>query len=106
VQTSIQKGYEGGISIGQKQLWVFSGAGPNPASNAGDTLLFPAGIYIDWVAPAIDNTGTYLAIPYPSTGGPRPTWKFLYFNLTSWAVLNSGNLSASTFVFEALGGEF
>jgi hypothetical protein len=105
VQVSIVKGYEGGLSVGQRQKWTFYGAGPTSAA-AADTILLPPGIYIDAVDVCMDTTGTYIAVPYPSTvGSTRATWSFLYYTANGMT-LYTGNLSTKNFQFSAWGGEF
>jgi hypothetical protein len=109
VQTSISKGYEGGLSVGQRQFWVRNGSGPTSAptgaSNA-DTILVPPGQYLDEVSPCLDTTGTILAIPFPSAvGTTRATWKFLYYTAVGMT-LATGNLSTYNFQFGTWGGEF
>jgi hypothetical protein len=105
VQAKIVKGYEGGLSVGQRQKFTFYGAGPISAA-AADTISVPPGVYLDSVGVCMDTTGTYIAVPYPSTvGSTRATWKFLYYTANGMT-LYTGNLSAVNFQFDAWGGEF
>ena len=109
MQANIVKGYEGGLSVGQRQKWTFYGAGPTSApTNAAsaDAISVPPGIYLDSVEVCMDTTGTIIAVPFPSTvGSTRATWKFLYYTAITMA-LATGNLSAYNFQFSAWGGEF
>jgi hypothetical protein len=109
VQLATSKGYDGGMTVGQRQFWVYWGLGPasyNPVT--GDQLTVPAGVYIDSVDTCMDTTGTYIAVPYPSAvKTTRATWKFQYFTASGMvAVPNGTNLSAYSFQFGVWGGEF
>lgn len=110
MQVKIVPGYEGGISTGQRQRWVFYGTGPAIYSTSTfDPILLPNGIYIDSIKPCMDTTHTYIAFPFPSAvGTTRATWTFRWFTAASMAeVTNSSTALAAIVVqFEVCGGEF
>jgi hypothetical protein len=109
VQASIVKGYEGGLAVGQRQKWTYYGSGPASYAQAtGDPISVPPGVYLDSVEACMDTTGTYIAVPFPTTvGSTRATWSFLYFTASGMVkVGNAVNLSTFNFQFSAWGGEF
>lgn len=108
MQVSIVKGYEGGLSVGQRQKWTYYGSGPASYLAAGDTILTPPGVYLDDLKPCMDTTGVYLAVPFPSVvGSTRATWAFKYYTANGMTIVAPGtNLSTFNFQFGAWGGEF
>lgn len=109
MQLKIVPGYEGGLSVGQRQKWTFYGTGPASYSQAtGDVLLVPSGIYLDSVEFCMDSSGIYILAPAPSVvGTTRPTWTFDWYTAAGMTeVANGVNLSALSVQFSAWGGEF
>lgn len=103
------KGYEGGLSVGQRQFWTYTGKGPTSYSQAtGDVLTLPTGVYLDSVEPCMDTTHTYLLIPYPSAvGSTRAAWSFKWYTAAGMTeVTGATNLSTFNVQFGAWGGEF
>ena len=108
MQVSVVKGYEGGLSVGQRQKWTYYGAGPTSYLAAGDVILTPPGVYLDAIDACMDTTGTYIAVPFPTTvGSTRATWAFKYYTANGMTVVTAAtNLSTYNFQFSAWGGEF
>jgi len=108
MQPKIVPGYEGGVSIGQRQLFCFYATGKSSyASSAGDAVSFPAGIYIDAIFPTMTVSKTYEVRFYPSvTGTSRASWVSKWYVISTGAEANSVDLSGEYIQFGALGGEF
>lgn len=110
MQAKIVPGYEGGIAIGQRQLWEMYGTGPAVYKQATtDVISVPSGMYIDDVGVCFDTTHTYVAIPWPNaTGTTRATWAFRWFTAAGMTEVadNSTALAAIKVQFKVLGGEF
>lgn len=113
MQLSIVKGYEGAISIGQKQRFGFYGSGPASyvqvtATGGGDPLLTPFGLYLDQVDACMDTTGVYVLLPVPTVvGSTRAAWRWAWFTASGMTqVAASTNLSTYNVQFGAGGGEF
>lgn len=108
MQLSLLSTYEGGISVGQRQMFVYTASGPASYSQTnGDALSVPTGVYLDAIPPAVDTTGVYMVIFVPSVTGTRVTWTARYYTLSGMTqVANATNLAAINFQFGAQGGEF
>jgi len=114
VQAAYTKGYEGGITVGQRVLFNFSGSGPTSYSNVesnagtGDVIVFPFGIYADNVVPCMSKSGNFVLFAFPSAiGTTRATWSFKWRNVSNFGeVANGTNLSAEQVDFTVLGGNF
>lgn len=110
MQASIVKGYEGGLTVGQRKKWTFYGTGPASYSTSTfDPISFPVGMYIDSVEPCMDTTHTYIAFPFPSVvGSTRATWTFRWFTAAGMTEVtnNSTSLAAIVVQFTAWGGDF
>src|SRR5207237_10888619 len=85
VQLTVVKGYEGGITVGQREMFVFSRTGPKSYSNigsqggTGDVLSPPFGLYLDAVMSCMTVSKTYLLIPFTSAvGTTSPSWALLW----------------------------
>ena len=114
MQLTVVKGYEGGITVGQREMFVFSGTGPKSYSNigsqagTGDVLSPPFGLYLDAVMSCMTVSKTYLLIPFPSAvGTTRAAWAFRRFTAAAMTeVANTTDLSGESVQFGALGGNF
>jgi len=114
VQLNVIRGYDGGLAIGQREAFVFTGTGPKSYSNigsssgTGDVMAPPFGFYIDATQACMTKSGTYYLIPFPSAvGTTRATWAFRWFVTSTMAeVANTTDLSAESVQFLALGGNF
>lgn len=109
MNVSRSKGYSGGISVGDRQFWTYWGTGPASYNQTtGDVISVGQGVYIDTVDVCMDTTGTYIAVPFPSTvGTSRATWAFKYFTASGMVAVAPGtNLSTFSFQFGTWGGEF
>lgn len=109
MQVSVVKGYEGGLSVGQRQFRAYYGKGPKSYVQAtGDVISVPYGIYLDLVSACLDTTGVYMAVPFPSTvGSTRATWAFKYFTASGMVPVGNGvDLSGVSFQFGSWQGEF
>jgi hypothetical protein len=114
VQPTIIRGYDGGITVGQREAFVLTGSGPTSYSNigsssgTGDLITPPFGIYLDVVTPILTKSGTFYLIPFPSAvNTTRATWAFRWFTTATMAEVGNGtNLSAESVQFLALGGNF
>jgi hypothetical protein len=109
VQLQTVKGYEGGLTIGQRKAYVFYANGPAAYANpAGDPLLPPSGLYLDIVNDTMSVSKNYFVDFFPSAvGSTRATWTAKYFvAATGLEVANGVNLSAEQFQFLAFGGDF
>ena len=108
MQLSLLSTYEGGISVGQRQMFVYTAAGPAAYSQTtGDALSVPTGVYLDANPPCVDTTGTYMVVFVPSVVGTRVTWTARWYTLSGMTqVANATNLSAVNVQFGAQGGEF
>jgi hypothetical protein len=108
MQGTIQKGYEGGIEVGQRVIYVLTGTGPTSYSQTtGDVITPPSGFYIDYAAASSTVSKTYSLRAIPSAGGSRATWQFKWYVISTGAeVANAVNLSAETVQFVLLGGAF
>jgi hypothetical protein len=103
------KGYDGGLSVGQRQFSAFHGSGPTSYSQAtGDVIQTVPGIYLDNMSPCMDSTGTYYLIPFPSAvDTTRATWTFKWYVAATMAQVGNGvNLSTFNVQFGAWYGEF
>ena len=109
MQPQVVKGYEGGLSVGQRQKWTYYGSGPASYSQTtGDVISVPPGVYLDSIEPCMDTTHTYLLVPYPSTvGSTRAVWSFKWYTAAGMTEVAPGtNLSTFSAQFSAWGGEF
>ena len=109
MQVKTAKGYDGGLSVGQRQKFTYKGTGPKSYSQTtGDIITLPFGVYLDDVYPCMDTTGTYLLVPYPSAvDTTRATWTFKWFTAAGMTqVANATDLSSFSVQFGAFGGEF
>jgi hypothetical protein len=109
VQLNLLSAYAGGISVGQRQLFVYSAVGPASYSQTTqDPVALPTGVYLDAMNECLDTTGTYEVIFYPSaTNTTRATWTAVWFVVATAAqVANGVNLSGVKIQFSANGGEF
>jgi hypothetical protein len=109
VQLLTAKGYEGGLTIGQRKAFVFYANGPTSYANpAGDVVSAPSGLYLDAVNDTMSVSKLYFVEFYPSSvGSTRATWTAKYFvAATALEVANGVNLSAEQFQFLAFGGDF
>lgn len=103
------KGYEGGLTVGQRQLEVFNAIGPTSYSQStGDALSLPTGLYLDYVAPTMTVSKTYEVRFFPSAvNTSRATWTAKWYVISTGAeVTNATNLSAESIQTMALSGEF
>lgn len=113
MQAKIVPGYEGGLSIGQRQRWGFYGSGPSSyvqvtSTGGGDTILFPDFVYIDQVDVCMDTTGTYLLVPVPTVvGSTRVGWRWRWFTAAGMSEVTANTpLSSYNVQFGAGGGNF
>lgn len=109
MQLQTVKGYEGGLTIGQRKIYAFFGTGPAAYANpAGDALSGPFSEYLDYVAPAMSVSKTYEVNMVPNTvGTTRAAWVAKWYVVSTGAeVANGVNLSAESVQFMALAGEF
>jgi hypothetical protein len=114
VQPTIIRGYDGGIAVGQREAFVFSGSGPASYSNigsssgTGDVITLPFGVYLDAVMVCMTVSKLYILFPFASAvGTTRATWTFRWFVAATMAeVANTTNLSGESVQFGALGGNF
>jgi hypothetical protein len=109
VQLKPSVGYEGGIVIGQRKLFVFPSVGPTSYSQTtGDVVVAPVGVYIDYIAPTMSVSKTYEVRFFPSAvNTTRATWTAKWYVISSGAeVGNAVNLSGESIQTLAVGGEF
>ena len=103
------RGYDGGLSVGQRQKFTYRGTGPKSYNQTtGDVISLPYGVYLDDVYPCMDTTHTYFLIPYPSAvNTTRATWSFKWFTAAGMTeVANATDLSSFSVQFGAFAGEF
>lgn len=109
MQLNLLSAYAGGISVGQRQLFVYFAIGPASYSQTTrDPVSLPNGVYLDAMNECMDTTGTYEIIFYPSaTNTTRASWIASWWVAATGAeVANGVNLSGFKIQFGANGGEF
>lgn len=114
MQLNVIRGYEGGLAVGQREAFVFTGTGPKSYSNigtnagTGDPLVAPFGLYLDATQACMTKSGTYYLIPFPNAvATTRAAWTFRWFTTSTMAeVANTTDLSAESVQFFAFGGNF
>jgi hypothetical protein len=111
VNVSVVKGYDGGITIGQRKIFLFSGTGPTSytqGASGGDVLSLPYGLKIDFVEVCMSVSRTYVLVPFPTVvGTTRAVWAFSWRAASNFAeVAGATNLSAESVQFIAYGGDF
>ena len=109
MQLSLLSSYAGGISVGQRQQFVYSASGPTSYSQTtGDVVSFPSGVYIDEIRPCVDTTGVYMVVFTPTVVGNRAgPWTARWYTLSGMTqVASLTNLSSVNVQFGAQGGEF
>ena len=85
------------------------GTGPSSYSQTtSDQLVFPNGVYVDDVSPAMTVSKTYIVRAFPSAvNTTRATWYFKWYTASSGAeVANAVDLSAESVQFGFDGGNF
>ena len=110
MQLKISPGYEGGLAVGQRKIYVFNAIGPASYANpAGDVLSGPFNEYIDAIPGDIMTVSkTYFVRFFPSAvGTTRATWTAKWYTASNATeVTNTTNLSAESIQFMAMAGEF
>ena len=109
MQLLINPGYEGGIAVGQRKIYVFNAIGPKSYSQTTkDVLSGPFNEYLDAIPDCFTVSGTYYVRFSPSAvSTTRATWKATWFvTSTNAEVNNSTDLSAEKIQFQAMAGEF
>lgn len=104
-------GYEGGVAIGQRKLWIGFNNGGGPTSysqTTGDAVVGPTGEYFDYFAPTMTVSKTYEVRFFPSAQNTtRASWTAKWYVIsTGLEVANGVNLSAELIQTLAIGGEF
>lgn len=104
-------GYEGGIAIGQRKLWVMQNNGGGPTSysqTTGDAVTGPVGEYFDTISTGMTVSKTYLVRFFPSQNNTtRASWIAKWYVISTQSeVANGINLSAELIQTLVIGGEF
>lgn len=108
MQPKILPGYEGGVAIGQRKLWVVTAIGPASYSQTtGDVVSFAINEYIDFIAEALTISKTYTVSFIPAVTGNRQVWTARWFvNSTGAEVGNGVSLVGESIQTVIFGGEF
>lgn len=99
--------------VGKRFNWCGNGIGPASyvqvtATGGGDPLVLPGfGNYIDFAAPALTISRTYLVIPVPVLVGARATWRLKWTTQSSGTEVSAAvNLSAESVQLAGFGGVY
>jgi hypothetical protein len=94
--------------VGKRFTWAGFGKGPASYATGGDPIALPGfGQYIDAISAGVSVSGTYFVMGVPSVGGPRPTWRLMWFLTSTGAqVTSTTDLSGETVQFGGLGGMY
>ena len=108
MQGKVLPGYEGAITIGQRKVIIFTGAGPaNYNTSTKDIVQITAFPYIDFINDSISVSRNYVIEYAPSVAGPRASWVAIWSSIaTGLEVVAGTNLTGESFIGQAFGGDF
>lgn len=108
MQGIVMPGYEGGVTLGQRKLVVFTGKGPaSYNTTTKDALQIQTFPYIDFVNDSVAVSKNYVVEWTPSVAGPRATWAGIWISVaTGLEVAPGTNLSGESIIGQCFGGDF